>query len=198
MEYLPLPGSEPEVLDLEPPQKRTKTKVTWLAFGAVIFATISAVFYLQEPLFAISGSTSTVPVGCGQSAQEAQLNKSRFDVIHYAWVPQDCFDQEYFDTYQPFQEFNWYADPHLRTKLPQDAVTSGKLEVIYTTVAFHLYRCRYSWHRMLRYAKYGISADNQTMSIDHAKDCASSLLKGREREPEQYAIQLSLQFLSCW
>jgi hypothetical protein len=139
-------------------------------------------------------------MSCGNSPMEAIARNCRFDVMNYAWVAKECYDEELQKEFEPFKDWAWYKDPEGAVQLSEDEIKSGRLQDVYPALTFQLQQCAYGWKRLQRALADRKPVDNITASVEHSSRCAKLVLDQPNtfsRPTGEIISHASVQYSTC-
>lgn len=172
--------------------------ISKLAVGTVVI--LSTILSWQFIL--ASAATSNFPPtavehakSCGSSAEEARTLSCRFDVIRFAWVPDDCHDGSLSNEFLEEHNWRWWRDTEHQAEVPISEVQLGE-QSFFTTWEYHLVHCIYSLKLMHRALLHGRPVDNVTASYEHTEHCQRMFLN-RTRDAQEVNSIALLKFLPC-
>jgi hypothetical protein len=116
---------------------------------------------------------------CPRSPEAARQAGCIFDIWSYGWHPQECFDQELYDTmlalqFDDFKPHNWTwrLPPPTRRVVPMEEVVAGLHEAVETTWDWHVTHCRYALLKVTRNLVRGDPLDEWSSAYKHTQHCA--------------------------
>ncbi|KAE9379886.1 hypothetical protein N431DRAFT_458874 [Stipitochalara longipes BDJ] len=111
---------------------------------------------------------------CGTSAEEARARGCVFDVMHYSWIPEPCFNATLSKQYWEHLislGIEFWNDTTKTHVLPYEEILAAKHEYVYTSWLLHLKHCQYLLHRQIQSLVYGLPLDNLLRIESHAEHC---------------------------
>ncbi|KAK8067396.1 hypothetical protein PG997_014143 [Apiospora hydei] len=161
-----------------------------------IFGTLFAfVTFLLLGYWMIKASPQEVSHDCGVSPEEASAKGCVFDMLAFAWVPQQCFDAELSSTYNTYEDFEFfYERENNNSRIPVDELKKGVNRRVYTSGKYHRTHCTYAWQTLQRAVLHGYAlSDNKTMNQGHFDHCSYYLIN----IDHSYRARFTMDYLHC-
>ena len=157
------------------PSKHSRYSVIYLAkciffFSGTVLVVVAAAAIIvmailpRDPV--TEGNSPVKPdqvLECGKSPEEARARGCFFDIMHYSWTPEPCYNhtlsQKYWQllTDLGIEFWNSSSKEHV---LPIEEILASKHEFAFTSWLLHLKHCQYLLHRGIQTLAYGSWSDN--------------------------------------
>ncbi|KAB5578301.1 hypothetical protein GE09DRAFT_1261384 [Coniochaeta sp. 2T2.1] len=122
---------------------------------------------------------------CGNSLAAARSNGCLFNPISWAWQPPACYNKELVDDF--LTVFDWHFYPNNATlaeeEFPREKFLRGDYLMAWSTWAWHMYHCSYSWRKFHTALAQGRPLDDDVLDMEHTKHCSTAILL-RDTDPE--------------
>lgn len=118
---------------------------------------------------------------CGSSPSEARSRGCHFDIISFAWFPEECYDSELSDEFDHFTEWKWWLDPNATHPISHAEAMTGEYTGLYVNWEYHLRHCTAMWKKLHRavLGKGKVVINSYIRPIEHTEHCEKMLLKPR-------------------
>lgn len=97
------------------------------------------------------GNLTEFTTFCGNTPRIARSRGCLFDVMSFAWLPAPCVDVEMMERYISERTWEWYIDYDMTKKASLDMVREGEYKWMFSTQAFHIAHCLYTWEKQKRF-----------------------------------------------
>lgn len=132
---------------------------------------------------AVSTSDQTKPsqtpryTSCGHSPAEARSRSCNFDIISFAWLTPECYDDDLAQEFISWSNWTWYTseEPDDNTQLSFDVANLGEQDT-YVDWNYHMVHCTFMW-RQQHWATENGWVGRHLVHYDHTKHCQHSLLQ---------------------
>ena len=164
---------------------------TWTNLILAFFSSLLAI-----SLFAGFRHVSNSSIqSCGSSVPEAIARGCKFELLNFAWLPPDCYDEEISREWDE-QSWGFWRDEDGKEQIPQAIALKGESEYAWVTFGQHLTHCTYMLRKYQRAKDAGKPLDPWTGSYNHTVHC-SKILLNRVIPLERINSKLERKFLSC-
>lgn len=133
---------------------------------------------------------------CGTSSAEAIANGCIFDVLRYAWIPPQCYDDVAVEEAGPSGQWRFYLDKNRSVPLSSGPENLALHETAYTQWGYHVQHCRYLYILAGRASKYELLISNDLASFTHALHCGMVLAETR-MAPEMVGTKVERWYATC-
>jgi hypothetical protein len=138
---------------------------------------------------------------CGGTPEEARSNGCIFDIMHYAWVPELCYDPMLSEAeFAPFQNNSWYSDLEATNEIPEDLILKGEVESAYNTLEYREYQCAYGWKMLRNSLMTRTPVDSRTADLEESATCANLIfteLNTSDKPTSTQIVHFTLGYLTC-
>jgi hypothetical protein len=175
------------------PQPRNLLSELWRLSDNTKRAILTGVFLIVLAIAAITTvspivlSTSTPEFytnRCGYDADSAKAAGCVFDLINYAWQPQECFDEEVFNARMKHSmkkgPFKFYLDKNGTQSIPQDIELLSRTPIVYAEHRYHMEHCLYTWELLHHAVKKNRPIVEFFGEYTHTQHCIGYLAAGGE------------------
>ncbi|EAT77781.1 hypothetical protein HBI56_193700 [Parastagonospora nodorum] len=130
---------------------------------------------------------------CGKTPKEARELGCHFDVVTFAWVPEECLDEELAAEFR-LQNFTWYNDPagtatHTEEELAEDLYDH------WITQGDHATHCFFAWKKTHRAIEAGRPLHGGLTKWKHTLHCGDVLLS--KEDPKSISGHVRLKYPLC-
>ena len=113
---------------------------------------------------------------CGGSPDRARERGCRFELHNFAWVPQECYDEElskeWYDTYDWVMTYDKEGQQVISKEEAQGNITAA-----WVTWPQHVTHCGLIWRKYHRSVMFNRPMDNWTNSYFHTNHCGEMMVK---------------------
>ena len=185
-----------------PPAPRTTRLMMQRVFyvvATIIFVALAVFFGAHAGLLSGGSINKSHWKECGTSPLEARELGCHFDIMMYAWVPEECYNKQMLEEYLATYEFHFYSDSAATQEVPLEIAQLGEFESLWTGYAQHVLHCTYIWKLLSISATTKGPFDSMSISFEHASHCSNYLLKGLPWKESSVGneTQLIPDFISC-
>jgi hypothetical protein len=113
---------------------------------------------------------------CGSTPREARLRGCHFDVMNFAWLSDECYDEGLTADFLVQQHWQWFEDPEDTSILPKQSVMEGEYLELFVTWEYHRFHCVHMWQKMHRALAKGIGMNSYIGNYQPTDHCSHMLL----------------------
>lgn len=193
---------------IEEQSQRRSTLYKHLSISLVITATIVSISIIwitfrNRDLIcgtqSLQQSRSKQLCNCGTSAEAAIANGCRFDPYSATWLPDSCWDEELFQTFESLKEeqlhdfslYTWsrplqpltFEEAGQRAGDPWN-ITDNRIR---TSQSWHYAHCLYVLLKHFRSETIDIGMSERYLSLEHAEHCTTTLMELIAKDPNGHA-----------
>lgn len=117
---------------------------------------------------------------CGQSPAEAKARGCKWDISSFAWLPQECLDEELTAQFRAAGPWKFYGDQNKTVEVSEDDFGED-LAPVWLTNRLHVAHCAFSWLKFHR-ALVGNGRVHSQMPLPHTEHCSHILRAGGDLE----------------